>query len=285
MAKTPTKKPGTEVVNWEAEMAAQAAVAKGEQRSTGGGGNFLSTKAGVLAYNKNEMPGNQIACVILADTLVNSYYEGAYDPDTPASPVCFAIGRDESQLEPHAAVDGDPYFERQNDVCAGCPQGEWGSAPIGRGKACKNQQRLALIPAGEYTKKGGRNGTIDLTLFDDPEHFAKAEIAYLNLPVMSVKNYTKFVLDLANELGRPPHGVIANIYLEPDPKSQYRVCFEVIQALDNDLLGAVMPRHKTERDLVGFPYQPPQAREEDAAPAKAANKLKKPAAGASKGRK
>lgn len=272
------KTTGTEVIDWQKEMEAQAAIAAGNQRSTGGGGKFISTRAGVLSFDGDNMPGNQMAVVILADTLMNTYYEGVFDPDNPASPKCFAFGTDENEMEPHTAVDNDAYFERQNAQCAGCPQNEWGSAPTGRGKACKNVQRIALIPAGAYTAKGGRNGGYDLEVFDEPEHFKDAEVVYMNLPVMSVKNYATFVRTLAGEMRRPPHGVIANIFLQPDPKSQYKVCFEVIQELDGSLLSVIMPRHKVLKEEVAFPYSPPQEKEE-AVPQKANNKLaKKPAA-------
>jgi len=268
------EKPGTEVVDWEAQMREQAAIAAGAQRSSGGGGKFFSTQAGVLQFDGQPMPGNQMAVVILADIMENSWYEDAYDPNNPAAPKCFAFGHDEEDMEPHEKVDQDPYFARQNDVCSTCPRNEWGSADVGRGKACKNVMRLAMIPAGAYKGKGaGRNQTFELELYDDPSHFAKAEVAFLKLPVMSVKNYSKYVKQLAADIGRPPHGVITNIYIEPDPKSQYKVMFELVDKVDKDLLQTMVQRHAAENASIDFPYSPPLD-EEDAAPAKANNKLR-----------
>ena len=263
MAKKPI--PGTAVVDWEAEMAAQAKIAADAQRATGGGGKFFSMKAGQLSFDGVAMPGNMMAVIILADTIENSYYDTPYDPDTPTSPKCFAFAKNEADLEPHEAVDNDPYFERQHDVCNGCPQNEWGSARTGRGKACSNVMRLAMIPAGEYVKGPGRTGALNLTMFDEPEHFEKADVGYMKLPVMSVKNYSTFVKSLANEMRRPPHGVFANVAVEPDPKSQFKVVFEVIGPIPNDLMPIVMKRHKTTQDGIGFPYTPPQERDEPAA--------------------
>jgi len=270
---------GTEVVDWEAQMAADADVAAGSQRASGGGGKFLSLRAGVLSFDGNPMPGNQMAVIILADTMENSYYDGAFDPDTPASPKCFAFAKSEDDLEPHTAVDNDPYFERQHDQCAGCPMNEWGSASTGKGKACKNVMRLAMIPAGQYVAQGkGRSATYELETFDDPDHFADAEVVYLKLPVMSVKNYGAYVKQVAGELRRPPHGVLTNIYLEPDPKSQFKVMFEVIDKVDAKLLPVIMPRHKITQDSIDFAYSPPMAADE-AKPQPSASKLtKKPAA-------
>lgn len=270
---------GTEVVDWEAQMRRDAEIAAGAQRSAGGGGKFFSTQAGVLQFDGQPLPGNQMAVVILADIMENSWYEDKYDPDTPASPKCFAFGHDEEDMEPHEKVDQDPYFARQNPECHDCPRNEWGSADTGRGKACKNVMRLALIPAGQYKAKGtGRNQTFELELYDEPEDFSKAEVGFLKLPVMSVKNYAKYVKTLAADMGRPPHGVITNIWLEPDPKSQYKVLFEVIDKAPKELLQILLQRHAAENASIDFPYSPPQVEEEERAPAKSSNKLRGKAA-------
>ena len=274
--KQPAQTTGTDVVDWEAEMRQQAEIAAGAQRSGGGGGKFFSTQAGVLSFDKTPLPGNQMAVVILADTMENSWYDGPYDPDSPASPKCFAFGHDEEDMEPHEAVDKDPYFERQNPQCSDCPRNEWGSADTGRGKACKNVMRLAMIPAGQYKPKGtGRNVQFELELFDDPTHYAKAEVAFLKLPVMSVKNYSKYVKSLAADVGRPPHGVVTNIYIEPDPKSQYKVMFELVDRVDKNLLQSMVQRHAAENATIDFPYSPPLTEEErSGTPARSNNKLK-----------
>lgn len=263
MARQPKKEPGTEIVDWEAQMAAEAELAAGAQRAASGGGKFFSMKAGVLSFDGNPMPGNQMAVIILADILENSWYEGAYDPSTPASPKCFAFAHHEEALEPHSAVDNEDYFERQHDVCSGCPRNEWGSAQTGKGKDCKNVQRLSVIPAGQYKAKGsGRNQTFELEMYDDETHFAKAEEAFLKLPVMSVKHYAAYVKQLAADVRRPPYAVVTNVFLEPDPKSQFKVSFELIDVVDKDLLSVVNSRHKKAKAAIDFPYSPPREEED-----------------------
>jgi hypothetical protein len=136
--------------------------------------------------------------------------------------------------------------------------------------------RIAVIPAGIYKSKGsGRNITYDLEMLEDESHFAKAEVCYLKIPVMSVKNYSKYVKSLNADIRRPPHGVFTNIYLEPDPKSQFKVSFELLDTVPGELLPVVMKRHTAEKASIDFPYSPP--REEDnvpRAPAKSNNKLR-----------
>src|SRR6187549_435135 len=152
-AKVPAKAPKTDVADWERQMEEQAELAAGAVRSTGGGGKFFSFKAGQLTFDGNTFPGNQMPVIVLGWIHENSWYEGAYDPDVRASPKCFAFGQHEKAMEPHSKVDEDDYFERQHDTCEGCPCNEWGSAETGRGKACKNVARLAVIPAGAYSQK------------------------------------------------------------------------------------------------------------------------------------
>lgn len=71
----------------------------------------------------------------------NEFYVGAYNKDDISPPACFAIGPDPTTLVPS---NNSP--EKQNDVCKGCPQNEFGSSPTGAGKACKNQRYLAVLP-------------------------------------------------------------------------------------------------------------------------------------------
>jgi len=275
MARKPTsKEPGTDIVDWEKEMEAQAAIAAATQRSSGGGGKFFSMRAGVLSFDGEPCIGNRVAVVIIADTLENSYYDAPFQEGVPTSPKCFAFNKTEEDLEPHTAVDNDPYFERQHTQCQGCPQNEWGSARTGKGKACSNVQRLALLSAGSFSEKGtGRSKTVEFDgLLDDEEHYTKTDTAYIKLPVMSVKNYAGFVKQVAADLKRPPHGVFAEMWVEPDARSQFKVMFEVIDKVPQHLLRAIMARHAKEQASIDFPYNPPA--EEAAALAPTNNKLR-----------
>lgn len=275
MARASTKAPGTAVVDWEKEMAAQAQLAADAQRASGGGGKFFSMKGGILSFDGNPMPGNRAAVIVIAATLENSYYPDPFVEGVPSSPRCFAFGQHESQLEPHVAVDGDPYFDRQNMECAGCPQNEWVSARTGRGKACSNVERLALIPCGAFKEKGsGRSKEILFEgPFEDEDHYAKAGTAFIKLPVMSVKNFASYVRELNANMQRPPHGVFTEMWVEPDPKSQFVVKFEVIDKVPAALLGTIMARHAKEQATIDFPYQPPLEADE-AKPSASTNKLK-----------
>ena len=83
--------------------------------------------------------GKTIKGVIVDFASANSYYEGAYDRDNPAPPVCYAVAKIPSQLAP------DPTAPQpQATTCAECPKNQFESG-VGKSKACKNTRALAVI--------------------------------------------------------------------------------------------------------------------------------------------
>jgi hypothetical protein len=184
--------------------------------------------------------------------LENVYYEGDYDPDNPSAPTCYAFGRDEKDMAPHPKVveAGTAVSEK----CSGCPNNEFGSADKGRGKACKNTRRLALLPAGTYDERG------KLKLIDDPDVHAAASIRFMKLPVTSVKGFAGFVKAVSSTLKMPPHGIVTKVSVEPDPKTQHKVVFEPVVKLSDKVGPTIMKRRDEARGTIEFPYQ---AREDD----------------------
>lgn len=268
MARKPTSKAvaprkGTEVGDWRGELSksAKAAVAS-EDTAASGGGRFFSLKAGQLSFDDAVLPGNQMACIILDSIFETTYYEGDYDADNPQPPTAFAFGRDQAELrwnEEHS----DPAFAGK--LCSESEVCEWGSAEVGKGKAAKEMRRLAIIPAGTY-KPLGKGGGYDLELFDEPKPFREADLAYMKLPVMSVKGFATYLKQVAEQFDRPLWGVITRVYLEPDPKSQFRAKFELLEVIeDEDILPVLFQRHKEAEKEIDFPYLP--RTDDDAAPA------------------
>lgn len=252
------KKPTTAVANYDEELAKMAGQSA-TLTETGGGGRFFSTRAGVLQFDDTPLPGNQMVGIIAAWCLENVFYDGAYDPDQRTPPTCFAFCKnpdEKDEMGPPDIVDNEDVFERQSAECKDCPQNEWGSASQGRGKACSNRRRLAILPGGSY-KPLGRNGGYDLELIDDAEHFQTADAGYLKLPVMSGKGFDAYVRDVAEQFKRPVFAVYTRIYLTPDPKSQFKVNFELIEPVtDNAVLGALMERYRKLHEEIDFPYTP-----------------------------
>jgi DNA-directed RNA polymerase alpha subunit len=93
-----------------------------------------------------------------------------------------------------------------------------GSADTGKGKACKNVRRLALVAEDAL---------------ESAEDLAIAEVRTLKVPVMSGKGWANYVRNtLGEDLQRPYWGVVTTISLMPDPKSQFKVVFELKELID-----------------------------------------------------
>jgi len=217
-------------------------------------GTFITVRGGVLQFNKQPIAGNKLDVIVADAVLENVYYEDDFDPDAPASPVCYAFGRTEEEMAPHPKAE-----KPQHPTCAGCPMNEFGTAAKGKGKACKNTRRLAVLPAG----------AADLTA----DKVLSNEVAYLKLPVTSVKNWSTYVNKVSAMHRRPPFGVVTEISVTPDPKTQFKVNFETRALVGEDLADAAISRHDEQRELIMFAYPANKpAAEEPVAPAKGKGK-------------
>lgn len=244
------KKTGTAVANWDEQFAKDAEIAAAQEASTGVG-KFFSLKSGVLSFGGSPMPDNQMAVVILEGIMENTYFDSAYDPENVDAPACYAFGRNEQTMEPHEKA-GD----KQSDRCATCPQNEFGSAETGRGKACANKRRLAIIPAGSLNSAG------KFTEYTKAEQFKTTPIGYLRVPTLSTAGYAAFVKQLNNALKKPPHAMYTKIKVVPDPKSQFRVTFEPLKEIPKDLISPIMERRQQALTDIEAPYPPKQENQE-----------------------
>lgn len=278
---------GTNITTYDARLAADAEKLAKQDRSSEG--TFFSTRSGVLALGDEVMPGNQVACIIVDSVLQNLYYPSAFDPNNKAPPICYAFTRGEPRdMQPHLesmSRDQD-YFMPQNMAddgaggvivggCDTCPMAEWGSAMRngvpGRGKACKNQYRLALLPAGLYQPHPQRRNDWELGIFDDAAHYATSDVIFLNVPVTSGKNFEKYRKMLRIQHARAPYGAMTRIFLTPDNNNQFTINFDLIELATPEMLEGIIPR-VDELEAEPFKgYEAPSA--EDQAPPPAAGRF------------
>lgn len=257
---TKPKTPGTSVILWETEMKA-AALKKASVEKTFDGGKRINIQGGFLMIDDELVEGNSLDVVILSSVHINEYYNSVYTPGQPTVPVCYAFGDEtlddpEASMAPLSTVD-----EVQNPTCEGCWANQMGSADTGRGKACKNGRRLMVV-------------TDDA--LESPEALAAAEERSINVPVMSVKNWAKYVKDvLAETMSRPCYGVVTTIAPVPDPKSQFKVTFKFKELInfDQPLWDAMKARVAGADKALCTPY--PSQAELDAANAKPAAPARK----------
>jgi hypothetical protein len=135
----------------------------------------------------SKTPG-PLQLVIVDFVARNEFYEGAYDPNNIAPPVCFAIGTNPLALIPSANAPA-----LQSDSCGTCPMNVFGSA--GTGKACKNTRVLAVLP---------------------PDGDADTPLWLLKLSPTALKGFDGYVSNIARTFQMPPVGVVTEVSLDPN---------------------------------------------------------------------
>lgn len=196
---------------WEREVAEHAT----DATALGGGGvESISTKGGKFTFN-GAVLSQPLAVIILDVVRENAYYEGEYDADEVKPPRCFAIARvekpgDDEQMAPPADLK-----TKESERCASCWANEFGSAERGKGKACKNRLRLAVLPAGDV----------------EPEVLVRQDPALLRVPPTSIKHFSKYAKQLSGAMKKPPFAVVTELELHDDDSAMFRFSFDFKGAL------------------------------------------------------
>lgn len=222
--------------SWEEQMKADAKAQVSAERPALA---IMSLKSGVMSIGEEPVPGNEITAIVVAAVAENAYYSTRYDPNVRTNPDCYAIGEGK-------AVELVPYDESKNkqaESCAACEKFEWGSDPNGgRGKACKERRRLALIPAD-----------------------GSSEVVLLSIPPTSLKNWANHVAKIVATTGKPSYGVITQIKVVPSAKNQFEVKFDVVDTVPDHVLPQLIAKKAEVLEIMTQPY--PEI-EEEQAPAK-----------------
>ncbi len=182
------------------QLARQQEAAAGLRSS----GAFISFKNANLKVDGVPIPNNTADVRVLAAIGERTYYAGEYDADQVQVPDCYAL----DASEPHAEAR-DP----QAATCDECPQNKWGSAPRGRGKACREGARIIVVPATVPLKSA-------------PMYTAK-------IPVTSLNAVTSFVSRCA-QAGKLSGEFVTALSVVEDKKSFFKVHL-TIKELSSDL--------------------------------------------------
>jgi hypothetical protein len=233
---------------WAAKLAAEAKEVAAEERPSV---SKIGLRAGQITYGGNPVKGNVLPCIILAAGHRNVYYDKPFDPNNLQNPACFALSVKDDGLEAHPNVPNEAvpgFAERQERSCGNCPLNQWESDPKGgKGKACKETRRLVIVPADAA---------------DDAESCKKAEMAIIDVPVTSGKNYSNFVNGLAASASVPPWVCITNVSTSPNAKTQFQVNFTPVEVVqDEDVLTILEARKAEAERLVLTPYDEPSSTE------------------------
>lgn len=158
-------------------------------------GNAISVAGKLFKLPSGQTSPGPFNCIILDWRNFNRYYPpGAeYNAQNPKPPTCYALHKELELMAPHEKA-ADP----QADGCVACPKNQWGSDPRGgKGKACENRVRLAVVPA-------------DAT--------AESDVYTLGISRTALKHWASFVagLDAVNK-----HPIEVVTVLSFDPNQSY----------------------------------------------------------------
>ena len=78
------------VIDTDEELLRYAQRGQKIAEAAGSTGAWLTFKGGVLKFRNADLKDNECEMVILDAVLENQFYKDAFDPDTPANPVCVA---------------------------------------------------------------------------------------------------------------------------------------------------------------------------------------------------
>lgn len=138
----------------------------------------------------------------------NAYYEGAYNQDNVVPPNCFAIGIARNEELVPSESSPEPQDDGKN--CKGCWANAFKSADNGKGKACKQSIRLAL-------------------LCED------GELHRLNISSTGLRDFGNYVRDVANQFGTPPYGVMTTFSFDDGFEFPSVRCSDPLQLDDEQL--------------------------------------------------
>lgn len=194
-------------------------------REQAGVGKTLSIRNSKFKFEGADL-GSEIAVILLDYVFVNQYYPGKFDPDNRQPPACFAMAETEMELKP---LPQSPEIQNGGDPCFGGPDSqvcwanEFESDEAGRGKACKNGRRIAVMSAEAWEDD------------DFIDYIDSEAVGYLTLPPTTNPTWRAYVNKLGKTAKLPVWGVITTLSFDPDvdyPKLEFTATAKLQDILD-----------------------------------------------------
>lgn len=216
---------GKRVASWRDRAMASVNRQKkqADKLPTGGGGDFLSFKGGVLSLGGATL-ANPLRVVVIDFQAERAYYDEPFRPGEKTSPACYSYDLD----EPHEKAKN-----KQSDKCLTCEWNQFGTSENGRGKACKEGARVVFMAADQL---------------DNP---AEAKLVQGRLSVTNSRIFDRFVRALGETA---TWQVSVDFHVKGHPTNQYEVAFRDVESVDEDALDALSARVGDAEALLSAPY-------------------------------
>ena len=250
------KKSGTALVSMQdlERMYADEAKEAVQSAPVVGGIQRISANDQMFKIGETDLP-DPLDVIVVAESLLNVYYDSEYEPGVQKAPACFATGpvgkNAEAQLVAHeSSPDRQGGAEHK---CQTCELNKFGSAEKGKGKACANTRQLAVVMA------------------DDPALTGDGELlwAVLSLSATALTPWGKYVQALDQVHHRPPHGVVTRFSF--DRKNKNERARKAVIAVGHRLMAlreSILANNLLTRPLPVDNYEKPGAKPKVKAPAK-----------------
>jgi len=187
-------------------------------------GHRISLKGKVFSMPNGGTSPGPINAVILDWRSINVFYPGTYNAQKIETPVCFAVANNIGDLKPSPNC-ADP----QSKECEGCKRNAWSSAPGGgRGRACKNTIRVAIVPPD------AKDDTVPWTI---------------DIAPTSTTAFNSMVYAIRDGMGMLPLQV--QLTLDFDANADYpKLTFASPEALPDELVGLMFDLRKASQSLL-----------------------------------
>jgi hypothetical protein len=238
----------TAIVPWTEKFAAYAKQTTEQVKDIGGGiGIGFGHNDITVAGNS---VGKSIEVIILGSTPHNKWFKSGFDQNNKQPPDCYAFAPLDPEHPGLTLLGTDPNMaphpasvNKQSTTCAACDKNVFGTATVGKGKACANTMRLGLLVAKDIK---------------DEDSARSADVATGGVSPTNLKHYKKYVAMLESEHGRPPWAVITEITSHDDKATQIRLEFKLVDLIeDDDILTELEKRFLKIQDELQKPYPAP----------------------------
>lgn len=182
----------TAVVNYD-EILAQRAAALSKKIAPPSGDKIRITQAKKFVFPDGQESPGPFSAVILDFVSANEYYTNPYVRGEVVPPDCFAINEEPGLLAPSKNAP-----KPQSENCSACHWNQYGTARVGKGKACKNTRLLALLP---------------------PDADAASPIWLMSISPTGIQAWDRYVATIYAQFNSTPARVITTIAF--DPKVDY----------------------------------------------------------------
>lgn len=233
----------TAVVSVEERIKQQLALQQQKTAEMSSKPNLISFKGGQLIVDGSPVPNAEAEVIVLAQQPERTYYKGSYDPAKPQVPTCYSF----DLVSPHP---NSP--EPQSAKCDECEFDKWRSAAQGKGKACRESCRVAVVPAKAQIESA-------------PMYQCSFPVTSMN----SVKDF--FARCLSN--GKLSGEFIAQLKVVPDAKTIFKATLTPVRLVENPDYAVILDRTDLARKQLVEPYPDfsEEAEDKEAAKAKAKN--------------